>query len=174
MSWVNVGVTAFNTFSQIQQAGFQEKQTALQASQLEYKAKQERQTAETMASLIRKAGRRQVGQTLTAYAGAGVKVGDGSALEAERQINQNVETDAFQTLLMGERAAAGLELDAKLMKINASLAKKSSYVLAGSNAAQSMMSRGGSGWKTGSQYNYNGDSSGGMFSSSGASILARR
>jgi len=173
MSWVTVAVAGANAFNQVQQGRWAEDQAGLQAMQSEFKAKQELQAAETMAGMIRKAGRRQVGQTVTAYAGAGVKVGEGSAFEAERQINQDVESDAFQTLLMGQRAATGLELDAKLTRIQGRMAKQASYM----QAANTLIQGGSSGlqnWRTGGQYNYNGDASGAMYSGNGDAIRARR
>lgn len=173
MSWVTVAVAGANAFNQVQQGRWASDQAGLQAMQSEFKAKQELQAAETMAGLIRKAGRRQVGQTLTAYAGAGVKVGEGSALEAERQINLDVENDAFQTLLMGQRAASGLELDAKLTRIQGRMAKTASYMQA-ANTLISGAQSGLQGWRTAESYNYNGDASGAKFSATGDATRARR
>lgn len=100
------------------------------------------------AELIRKAGRRQVGAAVAAYAGAGVVVGEGSALETERQIDQDVEHDAYQAIIEGNSRALGLRTEGKLSRIAGRQAQVAGYV----NAAGSLLAsgyRGTRGWKTG-------------------------
>ena len=81
---------------------------------------------------------RQVGQANAAFAGAGVKVGEGSAREVERQINQDVEHDAFQTILEGDRRSLGLKTQATMARIDGSMKQTAGYV----NAAGSLLATG--------------------------------
>lgn len=151
MSWLTAAVTGMNALNQVQQGRYAKAQAGLQAQALDYQAKVEQDNALKTAELIRRAGRRQVGQANAAYAAAGVKVGEGSALETERYIEQGVESDAFQALLGGDRRAAGLRLDGQLARIDGSMQKTAGYVNAVGtvlSGVQSYMRQSG-GWKTG-------------------------
>ncbi len=178
MSWAVAGVTAINVFSQIQQGNSAKSLANAQAGMNDYQAKVATDSASQTAALIRKAGRGQVGQANTSYAAAGVKVGEGSALETERQIDQNVEHDAFQAILDGQRKALGLQTDAKITRANGRAAQSAGYVnamtAAVSGYGNAMKTTGG--WKTGSaeQYSYSNDEGGVTFSNTGADVRARR
>ena len=90
-------------------------------------------------------------QANAAFAGAGVKVGEGSAAEVERDITQGYEHDAFQALLEGGRRASGLRLDGQLTRINGDMQETAGYVNAVGtvlSGVQSYMRQSG-GWKTG-------------------------
>jgi hypothetical protein len=130
MSWVNLAVTGINAYSQVQNGRFANAQAGLSAQAAEYQAKVENENALKMAEMIRRAGRRQVGQTVAGYAKAGVAVGEGSALEAERQINLDVEHDAFQALLDGSRRASGLQVEATMERANGRMRQAAGYVQA--------------------------------------------
>ena len=173
MSYVMVAVAGVNAFNQVQGGKWQKAQGDLQAMQADYQAKQEREAAAGMAEVIRRAGRRQMGAATAGYAAAGVRVGEGSAGEVERDIGQAVEQDAFQTLLTGNRRAAGLELEGKVARIGGKLAQSASYAQAANTLAQGYAS-GAKSWKTGDKYSYNNDASGEKFSSTGEMIRGRR
>lgn len=128
MSWVMVAVTGMNAFNQIQQGKYANAQAGLQAAQNDYQAQVEQDNALKTAALIRRAGKRQVGQANAAYAAAGVKVGEGSTLETERQIDQDVEHDAFQAILEGGRRARGLRTEGELTRINGRMQETAGYV----------------------------------------------
>lgn len=177
MSWVMVAVGGMNALNQVNAGKYARGQADLQASQAEYQATVEQKAALDTAAIIRRAGRRQIGQATAAYAGAGVQVGEGSAGEVERQITQDVEHDAFQTILQGDRRARGLQTDATLMRIDGKSKETAGYV----NAVGTLLSSGAqayAGWKTSasgdSSYNYNGDAGGTSYSRSGADIRGRR
>lgn len=146
MSYVTVAVAGANAFNQVQGGKWQKAQGDLQAMQADYQAKQERQAAAGMAEIIRRNGRRQVGAATAAFAGSGVKVGEGSAGEVERDITQAVEQDAFQTLLTGSRRGAALELEGKVARIGGKLALRASYMQAANTLAQGVAQ--GAKWKT--------------------------
>lgn len=136
MSWVTVAMTGMNAFNQIQQGRTAKAQAGNQAAMADYQAKVEQENALKTAEVIRRAGRRQVGQAVAAFAGAGVKVGEGSAGEVERDITQGYEDDAFQALLDGGRRASGLRLDGQLTRIDGSQKQAAAYVNAAGTVLQ--------------------------------------
>ena len=142
MSWVSTAIAASN---QIQQGKYAKAQAGLTAMQDEYQAGIEQKQALDLAKIIRNAGARQVGQANGAYAAAGVKVGEGSALETERFIEQGTEHDAYQAILEGSRRARGLQTDAQMALIEGRLREKQGYV----NAANTALGRGYSNMKAG-------------------------
>lgn len=181
MSWVNLAVGGAKAITAIGQGTAADISARAQAGMLDYQAKVETDIAMHTAELIRRAGHAQVGKAEASYAAAGVKVGEGSALETDRQIYQDSEHDAFQAILEGQRRALGLQTDAELTRINGRLMKQAGYVNAVSALASSAY-QGYSGWKTrqpvngtpGDGYNYNNDAGGDMFSRTGEEIRGRR
>ena len=115
------------------------------ASMLDYQAAVDRDNAAVEAKRIRRAGDSARGETLAGIAAAGVKVGQGSALDAEREVMTDTETDAFMALLNGERAARGKNLQADNARRSGRDARKASYF----NAAGSLLSAGGQGYRMG-------------------------
>lgn len=151
MSWVRVAVTGMTAFNNVQQGRYAKAQAGLQAAMSDYQAQVEQDNALKTAEIIRRAGRKQVGQANAAFSGAGVKVGEGSAAEVERDITQGYEHDAFQALLEGGRRASGLRLDGQLTRINGDMQETAGYVNAVGtvlSGVQSYMRQSG-GWKTG-------------------------
>lgn len=149
MAWVMVAVTGMNAFGQVMQGRTANAQAQLQAQVSDYQAKVEEQNALETAKIIRRAGQRQVGEANAAYAAAGVKVGEGSAGEVERDITQGYEHDAYQAILEGSRRASGLRTDATLTRINGRMAQTAGVV----NAVGTVLSGGygalkASGWRT--------------------------
>jgi hypothetical protein len=136
MSWVNVAVGVTSAYTQAQAGGTARMLANAQAGQLDYQAKVERDAGLKTAEIIRRAGRRQVGAGNAAYAAAGVQVGAGSAAEVERQTMIDVEHDAYQSILQGERRAIGLEADAKISRISGRAQEHAGYVRAASTLLQ--------------------------------------
>jgi len=128
MSFVGVAITGFSAYSQIQSGKYAKGQANLQADQMDYQAQVENDNALKTAAVIRRAGRRQVGQTNAAYAGSGVMVGQGSAGDVEQQVRQDVEHDAFQALLEGHRRARGMESQADLTRIDGRMRETAGYM----------------------------------------------
>lgn len=150
MSWVRVAVTGMTAFNNVQQGRYAKAQAGLQAAMSDYQAQVEQDNALKTAEIIRRAGRKQVGQANAAFAGAGVKVGEGSAAEVERDITQGYEQDAFQAILEGNRRARGLQTDAAMERAQGRMAQAAGYVNAVGTvlggAYQGMKSNG---WRTG-------------------------
>ena len=99
-------------------AGAQAKsqQARAQAQEDELQARFARDSAEAEAARIRRAGETVRGAAVATQAGSGVRVGEGSALEAERQIVTDFETDASIALLTGQRQGSALERQAGLRR----------------------------------------------------------
>jgi hypothetical protein len=130
MSFVMVAVTGMNALGQVQQGRYANAQAKLQGSALDYQAKQEQEAAIKTAEIIRRAGRRQVGQATAGFAGAGVVVGQGSAGEVERDITQAYEADAFQALLEGGRRGGALQAEASMTRAGGRAAQSAGLVQA--------------------------------------------
>lgn len=139
----------------------------------DFYAGEEEKAGQEMAGIIRRAGERLRSSQVAAYAGAGVKVGEGSAATVEGQTVVDTEHDAYQAILGGQRRALALRTQSKMQKISAKAAWMSTLIdplFANTSAF--------SGWKTfqppQQQYSYNGDQSGMEHSQTGADIMARR
>lgn len=114
-----------------------------QAAQFEYQALVDQDNARAEAALIRRQGRAARGQTVVAAAAAGVKIGEGSAGDAERQVMQDAETDAATAILNGDRAARGAAFQAGQARQSGRDARRaSSYA-----ALSTLMSAGAQGYK---------------------------
>lgn len=148
MSYVNAAMAVTSLYSGYQSGKLAKEQGGAQQQALDYQAGVEEANGLSMAAIIRRAGKRTVGAANAAYAAAGVKVGEGSALTTEGQIEQDVEHDAYQAILEGKRRGRA----ARLEGINANIAGQqratAAYVNA-ANSAISSFSKGASGWKTG-------------------------
>lgn len=83
-----------------------------ESASLEYQAAVARDNALAESQQIRRDGARARGTTIASAAAAGVKIGEGSTLDAERQVVQDTETDAALSILNGEREARGLQAQA--------------------------------------------------------------
>lgn len=110
------------------------------ADSLDYQAAVDRDNALAEAQNIRRVGRRNVGTTLANIAASGVKIGQGSAADAERQVLQDTETDASMAILNGERAARGLNSQAFTRRRAANEAGMTAAI----NIGTSLLSRGSS------------------------------
>lgn len=145
-----VSATAISVFGQLQSGRAAQAQGAMQGQQLDYQAKVERDNALQTAMLIRRQGKYAVGAADVAAAGSGVVVGQGSAGEADRQIYQDTEHDAYQAILSGDRRGRGLEVQAVGARAQGDIAKSNSVM----SAAGTVMSSGYqafSGWRTQTQ-----------------------
>lgn len=117
------------------------------------------------AEKIRRAGRFQVGEANTSLASSGVKLGQGTALEIRKNINQNVEEDALSAVLSGKRTLDSAQTSAQRITASSQATLKNSQMesgllaKAGSNAvtnsyygaASTVLSSGptiAKGWKT--------------------------
>lgn len=146
----------------------------LQAGDLEYQAAVERDNAQQQAAAIRKQGQRDRGSTVAAVAASGVKIGEGSAGDAERQVVQEALTDERLALLRGDQQSRQLKARAEITRRAGRDALRAGYLNAGASlmssyASYSKASGSGfnpAGWDTGG---YNGTNDRGTFSTGSAS-----
>lgn len=145
--YVMAAGAAISAIGSYQQGQAQKKMYEEQAQQSVNEGAYRADAAKAQAEKIRKAGRAQIGETRASLAASGVKVGEGTALELERDISQNVEEDALSALLSGKRSTDAAQQEAKMLnRAGANSAKSGAY-----SAAGTVLSAAGSiagGWKT--------------------------
>ncbi len=115
-----------------QQAAAAEAQAISAQNQADAEADAHRAHAEQ----IRKAGRAQKGVANAALAKSGVKLGEGTALEVQKEITQNVEQDAFAELLSGSRIKRTGEDQASIIRAGGDAAETAGYATALSTAGK--------------------------------------
>lgn len=139
---------AVSAYSAIEQ-GKQAKEAADANAQIAANnAAQQEDAAQQQAAKIRKVGIEQQASASAALAGAGVKLGEGSAVDINRTIGQNTDQDVLNTLLTGQRQANADTQQSELLKVAGSNAQSNSYIGAGATILGSA-SRIANGWKTG-------------------------
>ena len=114
-----------------------------QAKQYELQAATERDNAQAEAEQIRREGRAARGGTLSALAGAGVTVGQGSALDAERQVVDDYTADEYMAILTGERRGRAMQETARQTRRAGRDAMRGSLI----NAGTSLLSAGAQGMR---------------------------
>ena len=82
------------------------------ADMMEFEGRQAMDEAQGEAARIRRAGREARGSTVAAIAASGVKVGEGSALEAERQVMTDYAQDEYLAILTGTRQQRAADMEA--------------------------------------------------------------
>ncbi len=82
------------------------------AEWLQFEGRMARRDADGQARRIRREGARARGEVVAATAASGVKVGEWSALDLEREVVQDYATDEYMALLSGERQQRAAELEA--------------------------------------------------------------
>lgn len=128
---VQVRGQIYGARSQKKQAESDAAARELAAEQIEDSAEmysgQVRDESKQKAELIRKAARDIRGATKTAYAGAGVRVGQGSARVADEAIVRDSEQDAAMQILAGKRQSDSITLqainDANALRVGAANAR---------------------------------------------------
>lgn len=105
--------TVANIVGQQQQAKQQQQAYEAQAQQTANQAAYEKDAARARAEKIRKMGKAQQGEAKAALAASGVKLGEGTALEVQKDIGQRAEEDALTAILQGDRyeKSANAEID---------------------------------------------------------------
>jgi hypothetical protein len=149
MSWVGVAIGGMKVMGQIQQGQAAKSTANAQAQSLDYQAQQEQQASLDQAAIIRRAGRYTEASATAAYAGAGVKVGEGSAADVSAQIQTDSEHDAFTTILNGTKRSNALRATGTMSRTQGDLAASQANMAAMGTALSSGYSgMQGSGWRT--------------------------
>lgn len=128
-----------------------------QANQAVADSNAEKSAAEVHADKIRKMARIQAGEANASLAGSGVEVGEGTAMNINKDIYANAEEDAVATIFggvdrskRGINQAAGYRASGEQAQISGNAAARAGTL----NAASSVLGAAGSygnakGWKTG-------------------------
>lgn len=120
--------TGVNIAGQLAQGRAQRQAANAQARAEEMQAAQQLQAARDEALRIRKTGQRAAGAARAALAGAGIDVNSGTALTIEDDITTGAESDAFNTLLTGERRSTALRNSAAMSRASGRQAMFSSVL----------------------------------------------
>lgn len=144
-----VAAAGISAYSAIQQGEQQKEWGDYQAAQAQADANAEKSAAEVHAEKIRKLARIQAGEASASLAGSGVDVGEGTALNINKDIYGRAEEDAVMTIFGGVDRAARGNAEAAGYKLKGEQAQQSGYL----NATSSLLSAAGnygraSGWKT--------------------------
>lgn len=126
--------SAVSALGALQQGQYQKSMANYQAAQAEADAQVERDAAEIHADKIRKAARRQAGESRVALAGSGVDVGAGSAVTIDSSIYSDAEEDALTIILNGADAARRGKATAEGYRIKGKQAQTDSYFQAAGSA----------------------------------------
>jgi hypothetical protein len=141
--------TAVSAVAAIDSAETQSDIADNQAQQAKNEGAYREDAAKQQADKLRKAARAQRGETATALAKSGVKLGEGTPLELDKQIAVGGEQDAMSAILTGGRSAAASRQEANMLEASGAAASRAGYYQAGSTVlgAGSSYSR----WKGGKQ-----------------------
>ena len=136
---------AMQVYGQVQQGRTAKDNAYADADALQAQAALARDDAQGQAQRIRREGAQARGQALAAVAASGVKVGEGSTLDAERQVMTDYAQDEYMAILTGERQARGLNTEASNRRRAGRDAMRASYFQAGT----SLLSAGANGMRAG-------------------------
>lgn len=129
--------TTLQVAGQLSQGRAAQRAANQQAGVYEYEALVEQDNALAAAQQIRRQGVADRGRLVAAVGASGVKIGQGSALDAERQVMQDYETDASMAILTGKRNADSLRTNAELTRQAGRDARRASNISAFSTLLQS-------------------------------------
>jgi hypothetical protein len=141
---ITIGLATFQASSQVQAGKAASKEANAQAREAEYQGALAMDDARVQARMIRREGEIARGETLAGIAASGVKIGEGSALEAERQVMEDFAVDEEMMLLTGKRN----QRQAQTTAANARRAGRNAQRTANIGAFTSLLSAGASGLKT--------------------------
>ena len=138
-----------NVVGQVGQGRAADRQARGAAAESEYQAALALDDAQAEAANIRRAGARQRGETLAGIAASGVKIGEGSAGDAERQVMEQAARDEYMTILTGDRQASAYRRQAANQRAAGRDARRAANI----GAFSSLLSAGGSfarasGWRS--------------------------
>lgn len=147
--------TGVAAYGQVQQGQEQKDWSNYQAAQTEADGRAAAAAARVQADQMRRAGARQRAAARADLAASGVDVGEGSAVQIDRQMTTDVEHDAILTTLDGQARAANAYGEGAALRVRGRQAARAGYINAGATALQSATSLyragyGGSGSYSGS------------------------
>ncbi len=126
-----------------QQKAAMDDQAQIARNDAAYKA----DAAKAQAEKIRRLGKAQRGEAKAALAASGVKLGEGTPLELEKDIAQKSEEDALSALLTGKRITQSANDEAAMLQRAGNNAVTNSYFSAGSSVLSAGATYAKGGWK---------------------------
>lgn len=136
--------TVGTIYSGIQQAEAADNQAQIAENNAAYEADANKQQAEK----IRRMARAQRGEANAALAASGVKLGEGTALEVQKDITKRSEEDALSALLSGSRAIKSGNDQADMLRASGSSALTGSLISAGTSVLSAGANYSSGKWKT--------------------------
>lgn len=124
--------SAVSTVAAIDSAETQADIADNQAQQARNDAAYREDAAKQQAEKIRKAARAQRGESAAALAKSGVKLGEGTPLEIDKEITVGGEEDALSAILSGGRSAATARQEANMLEASGESSRRGGYYQAGS------------------------------------------
>ena len=148
MAWAPLVLAAVGGVMQAKgqrDAGIAQQEAAnFNAEQAEIEAVQTRDAYRDQAEKIRRIGRAQASEAKAAYAASGVSIGAGTPVLINERIQDDTESDAYNTILTGNRRADAIEAQADMTRRSGA-----SAATAGRRAATgSLLSTAGSTYST--------------------------
>lgn len=130
-------------------SGMQQAEAAQDQAQIaENNAAYEADAAKQQAEKIRRMAKAQRGEANAALAKSGVKLGEGTALEVQKDITQKSEEDALSALLSGSRAIKSGDEQADMLRASGSAALTGSLISAGAGVLSAGANYSSGKWKT--------------------------
>ncbi len=136
--------TVGTIYSGIQQAEAADNQAQIAENNAAYEADANKQQAEK----IRRMAKAQRGEANAALAASGVKLGEGTALEVQKDITKRSEEDALSALLSGSRAIKSGNDQADMLRASGNAAMTGAFVSAGSTVLSAGANYTSGKWKT--------------------------
>ena len=136
--------TVGTIYSGMQQAGAAQDQAQIAENNAAYEADANKQQAEK----IRRMAKAQRGEANAALAASGVKLGEGTALEVQKDITKRSEEDALSALLSGSRAIKSGNDQADMLRASGSSALTGSLISAGTSVLSAGANYSSGKWKT--------------------------
>lgn len=136
--------TVGTIYTGIQQAEAADNQAQIAENNAAYEADANKQQAEK----IRRMAKAQRGEANAALAKSGVKLGEGTALEVQKDITQKSEEDALSALLSGSRAIKSGDEQADMLRASGSAALTGSLISAGGGVLSAGANYTSGKWKT--------------------------
>lgn len=141
-AWIAGAALAVTAYGAYSKSKADKKAASSDANDMRYEGELAADQGQAQANVIRRDGERNRSATVAAEAASGVKVGEGSALDAERQVTQDYEHDAAIAILTGERQKRVMDMRARSRKKSGNTAASASLI----NGAGSMLSQGAAMW----------------------------
>lgn len=136
--------TVGTIYSGMQQAEAADNQAQIAENNAAYEADANKQQAEK----IRRMAKAQRGEANAALAASGVKLGEGTALEVQKDITKRSEEDALSALLSGSRAIKSGNDQADMLRASGSSALTGSLISAGTSVLSAGANYSSGKWKT--------------------------